>query len=376
MQLKLCEIVQNTDRINLGNLETIIKNINGIKDYAYIVHDKDDTRSHVHIALRLKDSTNTKHIASWFGVGENCVEKVKGRWSDMLKYLTHANKPEKYQYDESLVISNFDWQQERDRSEIRVDQRLLDILSKVDTEELREYNIYQYVTLQEYTKYKTSIESGFKYVYNRLQGRTDRKMEVIFITGAAGSGKTTYAKQLCDDKGYSCYISSGGKNLLDDYKGQDAVILDDLRGSDYKYNELLKLLDNNTSSMVASRYYNKTMAYCKLIVITSVQPMDEWYRTLQEHESEPLGQLKRRCKTYVEMGMKKLKISIFSPKKGDYVPIGELENPISFRDKVEDMTDGEKLDYLTNLFGKMADGVKIIKDEFVSVPEDEDVPFK
>ena len=47
------------------------------------------------------------------------------------------------------------------------------------------------------------------------------------------------------------------------------LILDDLRPSCIGLSDLLKMLDNHTSSSVKSRYYNKVLE-CKLIIITSI----------------------------------------------------------------------------------------------------------
>ena len=56
-------------------------------------------------------------------------------------------------------------------------------------------------------------------------------MNCIFITGASGTGKSTYAKQIASENKLSVYISSGSNDVLDDYQGQDCIILDDLRPS-------------------------------------------------------------------------------------------------------------------------------------------------
>lgn len=117
-------------------------------------------------------------------------------------------------------------------------------------------------------------------------------MELMYVYGGSGTGKTLYAKQYCDGLGLSYYVSSGGKNPLDNYGGEDAIILDDLRPSDYKFNEFLKLTDNHTSSMVSCRYYNKSLVWCKLIIITSPLKVEEFYSNMQESDGEQAKQLK------------------------------------------------------------------------------------
>ena len=81
-------------------------------------------------------------------------------------------------------------------------------------------------------------------------------MEVIYIQGATGTGKTSYSKMLAEQKEYSYYISSSSNDILGDYKGQDCLILDDLRPSCMGLSDLLKMLDNHTTSTVKSRYKN------------------------------------------------------------------------------------------------------------------------
>ena len=104
-----CEIVCDVDKMPVDIQETIMK-YKTIKEWAYIVHDKDDTRPHYHIYLNFGNSgIDFKMVASWFGIEENFVNKVKGRKADMLMYLTHANDTQKnkYQYSPNEVKANF-----------------------------------------------------------------------------------------------------------------------------------------------------------------------------------------------------------------------------------------------------------------------------
>ncbi|MFH5969149.1 AAA family ATPase, partial [Clostridium perfringens] len=149
----------------------------------------------------------------------------------MLSYLTHKNAPEKFQYDDSEVVSNFDWVNERSTTKSKRDERKEEILNLIDVGIIREYNIHDYLTVVEFDKYKKNIDNAFKFRINRLIQKVEREMECYFITGKSGTGKTTYAKQLAKEMGYSVYISSGSNDVLDSYQGQDCIILDDLRPS-------------------------------------------------------------------------------------------------------------------------------------------------
>lgn len=127
MQLRHCEIVQDEDKLKVDIQATCMK-YQTIKQLAYILHDKDDTRPHYHIYLNFgKSSLDTTLVAKWFELGyvdedgqqksgEQFVNKVKRRKVSMLQYLTHENESQKFKhvYARSEVIANFDFGAEID----------------------------------------------------------------------------------------------------------------------------------------------------------------------------------------------------------------------------------------------------------------------
>ena len=156
MNLKICEIVTDLEHLNKETLEKALDN-NAIKDYAYIIHDKDlkedgtTKYKHYHISLRFKYSQDTKNIAKWFNVSENFVSKIKGKYEDSLLYLTHANAPEKYQYSIEEVKSNFNYldiiQKYKEKKEKgnnstkdKYRERKEEIINMIDEGIIREWN--------------------------------------------------------------------------------------------------------------------------------------------------------------------------------------------------------------------------------------------
>lgn len=345
LKLKLCEVVQEVDKIDMDVVKEVIKR-ECVRDYAYIIHDKDDTRSHIHIALRFKDSYDTKYVAQWFGLGENFVNKVKGRWSDMVSYLTHLNAPDKHQYDDNEVVANFDIVEARKSK----DARLNEILDGIDKGVIRTYNITDYVTVNEFNSHKRAIDNAFEYRMKRLKKEGNREMECVYITGGTGTGKTTYAKIFCEKHNMSYCISGSSNDALQDYDGQDALILDDLRDSSFTVSDLLKMLDNNTGSSVKSRYRNKWLE-CRMIMITSIKDIDEWYRGVQESDSEPIKQLKRRIGTKIVMNQDEVLFYAYNEEQGGYVYCGKQLNPVS--GKFIKMEHEERMKKLENMFGEM-----------------------
>lgn len=353
---KIYEIVTDVDKIEKETLERGLNN-NAIREWAYIIHDKDIDddgnyiRAHYHIAIRLKYAQELKHVAKWFEVQENFIELCKGTYQDLLKYLIHENCPDKYQYDVNDIVCNFDYQKVKDKKV--GNERLEEIINGIVSGKIREYNYFEYIDAVEFDKYRKSIDNAFRYRADRLRTmfeRGENGMECIFITGPSGSGKTTYAKKLCSDKGYSVFISSSSNDILDGYAGQDAIILDDMRPSSIGLSDLLKMTDNYTASSVKSRYRNKVLE-CKLIIVTSILAIDEFYRNVLEIQKEPIVQLKRRFNVYIKLTKDEMIIQKFDKTIMDYGKQYITDNPVKDIINLNVMNEEETLNYLQELLG-------------------------
>ena len=294
MILRQCEIVCDVDKMPVDIQETIMK-YKTIKQWAYIVHDKDDTRPHYHIYLNFSPSScDTKMVASWFGLADNFVNKVKGRKADMLMYLTHSNDTQKnkHQYSPTEVIANFDFETEIENSKI-----IGDFKNYSYAQQLQYVNSLPIV---EKTKAFTQLKKLWELECQCLALSTDRQLQVIFITGKGGCGKTYYAKKMLDRMNLDYCVSSSSNDPFQDYMGQKAIILDDLRDKSFELEDLLKILDNNTKSSVKSRFSNKVFNG-EVIVITSSVPIHYWYSEYRYNNSEDLNQLYRRINCYIQV---------------------------------------------------------------------------
>lgn len=384
MKLKLFEIMQQVEYIDINKVHDILEHKTAIQDWAYVLHDKDVLedgslkKPHYHIAVRLKDSYDTKYVSQWFDIKENYISKVKGKWADMLKYLTHANAESKFQYSKDSVQSNFDWQDVVAKAEKlkRGEARKNEIIEHIVSGEIREYNYTEHITAIENDKYKRSIDNAFKYRLDVIKGES-RNMNAIFINGISGSGKTTYAKMLAEQKGYSYYVSSGSNDVLDDYKGQDCVILDDLRPSSLGLSDLLKMLDNHTASTIKSRYKNKVLE-CKLIIITTVLDIDTFFNNVFENEEEPIKQLKRRCQLYITLEIESMSARLYDQRIGDYGPGIISDNPVYGMFEDANMTDVDSAEKIIDMLGLDPNRVTIVSEEvgdFVELDSQTIIPF-
>lgn len=378
---KTCEIIQQLEYMSAEDVESGLDH-NAIKDYAYILHDKDvnddgsPKAAHWHIYIRFKDSTPTDSICKWFGITSNYIGRIQGRFADALAYATHRNVPDKYQYLDEEVKSNFDFVKERDtaRSREADRQRKQEIVDLITAGIIREFNYTDYITPQEYDKFKKTIDNAFNYRRDKLEG-SERNMKVIYLYGEAGTGKTTWAKELAQQNEYSYYISSGSNDLLDNYKGQDCLILDDIRPNYIDVSDLLKLLDNHTNSTVRSRYKNK-MLECKLVIITTSVSMETFFRNLIGDSRESLQQLRRRCEMYIKMTALTMSVQLWQSESNKYMYVGTYDNPVANKYLKHDRTIEEAREYVDNmiLFPVKADNQTVAKSEgFTDIKGCEDI---
>lgn len=311
MKLKKCEVMQEVEYLTEEKIKEALDR-KCIKKWAYVLHDKDvyskeeetknpekkagaKKKAHWHVMIQFVDSQDTEYIAKWFGIKEEYVQKSHcSRFDPMLAYLIHANDSTKYQYKPDEVKANFDYVAFILEG---TNSRKAEIIQQIKDGVIREFNYTQYITIYEYDKYKRAIENAFKFRRD-AKYTGDRQLDVIYISGTSGSGKTTYAKHLCSQKGFSFFITGSGDDILDGYKGQDCIILDDVRSSSMRFSEFIKMLDNNSDSPVKSRYFNKTLTECKLLIITTIYELDKFYKMFNEQD-EPLLQFKRRLNILV-----------------------------------------------------------------------------
>lgn len=375
--VKTCEIMQYWKYMDCNEIAVVIsriKSLSNLKSYCIINHDKDILPSgetkppHFHAILTFSNAKTIETIAKTVGVENQYVSKIRTTTKSARLYLVHRNNPEKYQYDPSEVYADFDYINYVDDCPVK--QKRETIAERIQTGEIKEYNLWQYITIDEYSKNKRYYQNCFEYRQNKIKG-LDRNMECIFITGGSETGKTTYAKMLATQKGYHAYISSGGKNPLDNYKGEECIILDDTRSSSWSLTDFLKLTDNHTDSLVGCRYYNKSIAECKLIIVTSVKTLDEFYENATKEDNEPKIQLYRRFQMVIEMKKETMTISVYSEDKKQHLRAVSVKNPVAVM-------------YQPKMAKKMVDdfvalmGLEIIDDKkptLIPIDDSTEIPF-
>lgn len=385
-RVSLCEIYSKTDYLSEETILNVLNKYQSIDKYVYILHDKDIYTSddiknfsiseeklgklkdaHWHIYIHLTSARTLKDIAKWFNLEWNYVRPPRDgskseQFINMVAYAVHACKPNKYQYDISEVKSkNVDVKdiiekyyelnaqreatklsnnQEKKTIKLQEKKKLDEILLRIAQGEIRKFNKHNYFDVSFYSKYQRQINSAFEYRRDAIS-KVDRNIEVYYFHGTSQSGKSTYAKLWAKSKGYSISPSSSSNDILQDYGGEDVLFLDEFRAENMTMSDILKMLDNHTNSSIKSRYFNKTIE-AKVIIITSIHPLEELYKLIPNHETEPFLQLQRRCKNIGHFTKDTIMFKIFDEVSGKYINLDVIENPVKEMYKPKPIEDIEK----------------------------------
>lgn len=137
--------------------------------------------------------------------------------------------------------------------------------------------------------------------YRRMnQGRRNWPMQLIFLIGPTGTGKTKEAMRLVSGlPDHDVYFKDLGK-WWDEYDGQHTVVLDEFYGNWMPFSVLLRLCDRTPMSVECK---GATVEFTsRRLIFTSNQDPSEWYDVSRTHqgvwESNPL---RRRIQEYGQL---------------------------------------------------------------------------
>ena len=317
-------------------------------EYFTIEHNEDVENIHYHIVLKFNSPTRFDTIKNKFMYGN--IEKSKSV-KNSVQYLVHLNSPEKYQHEwESVVTNSSELNKYMLRSSVSEELDIEKYIEDIVRGDLKEFEYTDKIPASIYTKNSSRIEKAFKYYYDKISKDSNRNIEVEFFYGLGGTGKTLCAKTLCEFANESCCISSSSNDPLQDYKGEDVLILDDMRDTSFSFDDLLKILDNNTNSSIKSRYRNKHFIG-KRIIITSNVKLENWYNEDYNIINEDLNQLYRRIKTKVEFTREELVIRTYNKIEKSYEYLRSSANIFSLQEEKEVSNDRDVTSERYRLFG-------------------------
>lgn len=292
--------------------------------YWFVEHPADDEVSitHYHIVIKFRTPMPFDAIKNKFPFG--FIENAKSIKA-CVQYLVHLNDKSKEQYSWDDVKTNCkDMTPYKILSSSQQEVTLHTILESINEGKIREYNQFTEIPIDIWSRHKTRIENALTYYRERVCMDSDREIDVIFMSGDSGIGKTTFAKRYCETRHLKPCISSSSNDPLQDYKGEPVLILDDLRDDAFKYHDFLKLLDNHTKSTTRSRYHNKAFIG-EIIIITSTKPINDWYFNKTPEDKH---QLRRRVRNWLKFDGERIYAFEYDDRTQRYEPKGSAPNPI------------------------------------------------
>ena len=300
-------------------------------NYYAITHnaDEDDEHTHFHIVLDFgRNSVPFSTIKNKFPYG--FIESARSMRA-AVQYLVHLNDLSKRAYSWDDVVTNDpNIGRYKVMSDSTLEMKTKMYIDQIMNGEIREYNFAEEIDSYVFAKKRTALYNALELYRMKVLSDKNRDIQVIVLEGDTGTGKTTIAKGLSLKEGKSVCVSSSENDPWQDYKGEDVLVLDELRDDIFSLSDLLKILDNHTKSTSRSRYSNK-LFLGDTIFITTNQDWQNWYsnKNLTERNA-----LKRRVTQYMKFTRasgkaftSNVKVFTWSPdlQKYEYQGAGEID---------------------------------------------------
>lgn len=343
-----------------------IKKVLSPEKYAAIVHDKDvmddgtPKEPHLHVMMTFKNPRSVDNIASLLDDKPQYFERFNQKAENGFAYLIHrtSKSRHKHQYDPNDVISNFNYTDTINTATEKVfnvehytsANKIKAILNLVYTGDMTKQEAISKLNGVEYANAKRKLNDVHeRYLENEAAAfhekmKSEQKsVEVIWIYGETGSGKSRLAKQIAEKRG-KYYFSNTSTDPFQFYQGEHTIVLDELRPDTFKFSELLSILDPYSfgNIIAASRYSNKHIACDCFIITTPYSPQEfclSMHLPLSRVDSK--RQLYRRL-TLVQHMSKQL-ISLMKLECGVYIPQKIIANPYSKDNTANVSNDSETL---------------------------------
>ena len=256
-----------------------------VKDLRYVVFQRERA-----------PETGTEHYQGyfeftqpkWFGGIKRCLSKEtigvdahiearKGKRSQAREYCMDEEtriSPQYYEYGEFI--------EDGERTDLT--DIMHDIENGMSFYDLSKKHGNRFIRVMKWAKeYRQShLENIYK--------RTFRKMQVYYIYGSAGCGKTSYVfnKHGYDDVYRTTNYEFG---WVDDYNGEKILFLDEFRSS-FKISEILDYLDGQPIR-IRGRHYNRVACYDTVYIVSNLS-LKEQYTNIQQSEPKTWAAFLRR----------------------------------------------------------------------------------
>lgn len=248
---------------------------------------------HVHIYIYCPAPMRFSRIKKVFPTAH--IERARGKHSENIDYITKSGKWAETDKAETNLPETF-WESGEPPEDLpgKEDKKrkLIELVKSgmTDAEILEEDPSYAYQIKRINEIRQALIEAEFK--------AKDRDVQVTFVTGATGTGKTRDIHEMYGAENI-CRITTyrnGGLVYFDNYHSEDVLVFEEFSGQ-IPITDMLNFLDRYPLRLPA-RYTDRQACYTK-VFITSNMPLDRLYPSVQYDSPETWNAFLRRISTVI-----------------------------------------------------------------------------
>ena len=327
--------VQQLQHLPFDNVTALLRRVATLKQlarYAALVHDHDTNAAgepvapHVHVMLEFKQPRAATAVAKELNdepqTLQNMLKKNQQHGIENgFCYLIHdtANSRDKHQYDPKRVKANFNYQQfikqcdaetatRRYTGKGGVKRLVTDFRDgKLDHAAVEQNVLEHYPSrVKGIMEQIDAVECVKQHVaaaqWKKKREVQDKPRAVLWLYGDAGVGKSWLARLLVQHSGDGKFCRTGSRrDPFQNYHGEHALIIDDLRPDTIPYEDLLSITDPyNFEVTLPARYHDQTALVDMMIITTPYSPAQfyQHQRDVDRH-NDPFTQLARRLTAVV-----------------------------------------------------------------------------
>lgn len=367
--------VQKIDHLpvkDTATLKAVIEQKVKPEKFAMITHDKEvdqqgnPTTPDVHVMLSFRNARYVSAVSKVLGDQPQYIEAWDGSHDNGYAYLVHATAKAqaegKYQYDPGEVIANFDYpsyllslRTKAVQKTRQQDMAAKDLIDAMYAGILSRDEVESRLTGSQLGYYKRQLDIVWNKVLQNRAADWRRKMQeqgkqvtVIWIYGAAGTGKTSLARHYAAQSGQPYYMSGSSRDIFQSYAGEHTIILDELRPRNLEYQDLLRILDPFgliEGTMAPSRYSDKALAADTIIITSPFSPLEFYWAQFSDtcNQIDSFAQLARRISLTVQMQQASIDLVTYDEHTGSYVTVNTRPNPYSQQTRPAPQDSAEKL---------------------------------
>lgn len=325
-----------------------VKTVPNLDKIAWIVHDKDINKKgkkvtpHIHVGFTLTKRTTIsklskiindrpQQITCFTKRGQSVASSTKNLMGYLIHHTKEAKQQGKHQYDPSEVHANFDYQSYVEQTEeIKSTADILDEYANENISRSEAENLLKLqggATLARNIKNLDQIDT---YLLEEKCKRWVKKKEekgdmimVSWLSGFAGTGKTSFAKHFAEERGLSYFVTTSQNDPFQGYRGEQVLIFDEVRPNTITYADLLQICDPYLyRKNLTARYHNPPFQ-SDFIFLTSVYDPLQFYNSMNNVKSkiDTFEQLDRRIGMKLEFSYDQITQYVYDidPKKNRWI---------------------------------------------------------